>query len=453
MTRTGWYLVRTLSVLLLSGLSLLPIQAQEDPAAQEANQPGGLVRLFLDCNASGCYDLDFFRSEIRFVNWVRDRMDADVHLLITSQTTGAGGRSYDLLFLGQGRFEGMVDTLPYISGFDATEDERRRGLAGITKIGLMRYVGLTPAAAEITIAMGPPGPGPGPGRGGPGRGPASMAAAEDDPWDFWVFRTGLNLNSSGESTYRAIGLGGSFTASRTTEDWKVSLGLRTSYDESKFDYDDYEEVSIRRSHSFSGLVVKSLTDHWSTGLRGGASNSTYYNYRLNLTLAPVLEYNVFPYSESTRRMLTLQYALEGSYADYYEQSIYFEEEETLLAQSLAASLDLTQPWGSSNLFLEVGHYLHDIDLHHGEIGGSVNVRLARGFSVSFFGSLGTVKDRISVAAGDASVEDVLLRRRLFETEYEYMSYISFNYTFGSIFNNIVNPRIGGGGGGGIMIMH
>ena len=77
----------------------------------------------------------------------------------------------------------------------------------------------------------------------------------------------------------------------------------------------------------------------------------------------------------------------------------------------------------------------------------------RSYYVSFFGSLGTVKDRISVAAGDASVEDVLLRRRLFETDYEYMSYISFNYTFGSIFNNIVNPRIGGGGGGGIMIMH
>ena len=408
------------------------------------------MRLFLDCQASGCRDMDFFRTEVQFVNWVRDRMDSDVHLLITSQTTGAGGRSYELLFMGSGRFENMVDTIPYVSGFDATEDEVRRGLASVMKIGLMRYVGLTPAAGRISIGMGEPAAGPA--RGGPGQGPAAMATAEDDPWDFWVFRTSLNLNSSGESTYRSLGIGGSFTASRTTEDWKVSLGLRTSYNENKFEYDDYTELSIRRSHSFTGLVVKSLTDHWSAGLRGGIANSTYSNYRLNLTMAPVLEYNVFPYSESTRRMLTLQYSVEGSYADYYEESIYFKREEALLSESLAASLDLKQPWGSSSIFMEAGHYFHDIDLHHAEVGGSMNLRLARGFSVSVFGSLGRVKDRISVAGGDASVEDVLLRRRLFETDYEYFYYISFNYAFGSIFNNIVNPRIGGGGGGGMVIM-
>jgi len=274
-----------------------------------------------------------------------------------------------------------------------------------------------------------------------------MATPEDDPWNFWVFRTGLNLNGRGESTFRALGVGGSLTASRTTEAWRVSLGLRTSYNEDEFDYGDYTELSIRRSHSFTGLLVKSLTDHWSAGLRGGVSNSTFSNYRIRTTFAPVLEYNIYPYSESTRRMLTLQYSVEASFADYYEQSIYFKTEEGLLSQSLAGALDLKQPWGSSSIFLEAGHYFHDFDLHHAEIGGSINVRLARGFSVSLFGSLGRVKDRISVAAGDATVEDVLLRRRLFETDYEYYSYISFSYTFGSIFNNIVNPRIGGSGGG------
>ena len=451
MHRSRTALITTVAVLLLSVSPLFPAQAQEDPSAQGLAQSGGLVRLFLDCQAPGCRDLDFFRTEIQFVNWVRDRRDSDVHLLITSQTTGAGGRAYELLFMGSGRFESMVDTIPYVSGFDATEDEVRRGVAAVMKIGLMRYVGLTPAAGRISIGLGDP-PG-GPARGDPGQGPGAMATAEDDPWDFWVFRTSLSLNGNGESTYGGLGVGGSFTASRTTEEWKVSLGLRSSYDENKFEYDDYTELSIRRSHSFSGLVVKSLTDHWSAGLRGGVTNSTYSNYRLNLEMAPVLEYNVFPYSESTRRMLTLQYSVEGAYSDYYEESIYFKEEEALLSHSLAAALDLKQPWGSSSVFMEAGHYFHDIDLHHAEVGGSINVRLARGFSVSLFGSVGRVKDRISVAGGDASVEDVLLRRRLFETDYEYFTYISFNYSFGSIFNNIVNPRIGGGGGGGMVIMH
>lgn len=447
-----WYRLSPVKAVLTLLLLAFPIHAQDVPPSGQETQANELVRLFLDCQASGCYDLDFLRTEIQFVDWVRDRQDSDVHLLITAQSTGAGGRSYELLFMGQGRFEGMADTIPYVSGFDATADEIRRGLAGIMKIGLMRYVGLTSAATEIAIGIERAGPGPG--RGAPGARPApgSMATPQNDPWDFWVFKLGLSLNTSGESTYRALGLGGSVTASRTTEDWKVSLSLRTSYSENKFEYDDYTELSVRRTHSFSGLLVKSLTDHWSAGLRGGVSNSTYSNYRLNLTSGPVLEYNLFPYSESTRRMLTFQYSVGASYADYYERSIYFEDEETLLSESLAASLDLTQPWGSSNVFMEAGHYLHDIDLHHAQVGGSVNVRLARGFSVSLFGSLGRVQDRISVAAGDASVEDVLLRRRLFETDYEYYTYISFNYTFGSIFNNIVNPRIGGSSAGGIIIM-
>lgn len=443
-------LVKTVALILLSALSPFPAPAQEDPSAQETPQAGGLVRLFLDCPGyTGCNDLDFFRTEIQFVNWVRDRADSDVHLLITSQTTGAGGLSFELLFMGSGRFENMVDTLPYISGFDATADEIRRGLADVMKIGLMRYVGLTPAAGRISIGMERPGPGP---EGGPpGPGPGAMATAEDDPWNFWVFRVGLNLDGSGESTQKSLGVGGSFSATRTTEDWRVSLSLRTSYDQNEYEYEDYSELYIRRTHSFSGLVVRSLTDHWSWGIRGGLTNSTYYNYRLDLKVAPVLEYDFFPYSESTRRMLTLQYALEGGYSDYYESTIYFKNEETLLSESLMASLNLKQPWGSSNLFMEAAHYFHDVDLHHAEVGGSINVRLARGFSVSFFGSLGRVKDRISVAGGAASVEDVLLRRRLFETDYTYYSYISFSYSFGSIFNNIVNPRIGGSSGG-IIIM-
>ncbi len=66
--------------------------------------------------------------------------------------------------MGQGRFEGMVDTLTYISGYDATRDEVRNGMTAIVKIGLMRFVGLTSVADEIVIGMRGEGPGAGPGR-------------------------------------------------------------------------------------------------------------------------------------------------------------------------------------------------------------------------------------------------------------------------------------------------
>jgi hypothetical protein len=64
-----------------------------------------------------------------------------------------------------------------------------------------------------------------------------------------------------------------------------------------------------------------------------------------------------------------------------------------------------------------------------------------------------VKDLITVAqrAGE-SPEDILLRRRQLQTDYNYSTSISLSYMFGSVFNNIVNPRLGGGGIGIPMII-
>jgi hypothetical protein len=41
---------------------------------------------------------------------------------------------------------------------------------------------------------------------------------------------------------------------------------------------------------------------------------------------------------------------------------------------------------------------------------------------------------------------VLLRLRQIQSGYSYYVGFGFSYSFGSIFNSIVNPRYGGGGG-------
>jgi len=52
-----------------------------------------------------------------------------------------------------------------------------------------------------------------------------------------------------------------------------------------------------------------------------------------------------------------------------------------------------------------------------------------------------------LAKGEASLEEILLRRKELATEYEYSLSIGLSFTFGSIYSNVVNPRFGGGGGG------
>jgi hypothetical protein len=171
-------------------------------------------------------------------------------------------------------------------------------------------------------------------------------------------------------------------------------------------------------------------------------------------LAPVLEYSVFPYGEATRRSFTFQYAMEAVYQDYRDQTIYFKDEESFVTQSLSVSLSLNRPWGSAFTAMEGAHHIDDFDLHHVTLFGGVSVRLGRGLSLSLSGNASRVRDLVSVAAGaDDSIEEVLLRRRQFQTDYRYSTSISLSYSFGSVFNNIVNPRLGGGGMGMPIIMY
>lgn len=448
MTLVRWSLVKAVAVLFLL---VLPLNAQENPTSPEEAEGGDLVRLFLECRDFGCLNLDHLRNEIQFVNWVMDPKDADVYLLITSQATGAGGSASELVFEGRERFEGKGDTLTYFSPPNSTEFAVRAGLTQQIKIGIMRFVGYTPIAQEIEIGLRTRQEGP---SGRPGRQPT--VAPEDDPWDFWVFSVRGSGSSSGETTRKTSRLSGSFSANRVTEEWKTSLSFNSSYNETNVEYEeiDYHATTIRRDHRFTGSLVKALAEKWSLGLKGSARNSTYYNFDFSGSLAPVLEYSFFPYSDATRRSLTLQYSIEAVHNNYREETIYFKNSESFWGQSLSAGLNFTQQWGSAYTSVSASHHLEDIDLHNVTFFGGVNLRISRGLSLDLSGSYSRVQDRISVAAvAGATPEEILLQRRQLQTDYTYRTSIGLRYTFGSIFNNIVNPRLGGGFPGGIMIMY
>ena len=67
-------------------------------------------KVYLDC--MDC-DLEYIKTEITFVNYVRDRKEADIHILVTTQTTAGGGREYTLSFLVQNGFKAVDDTVKY----------------------------------------------------------------------------------------------------------------------------------------------------------------------------------------------------------------------------------------------------------------------------------------------------------------------------------------------------
>jgi hypothetical protein len=190
-------------------------------------------------------------------------------------------------------------------------------------------------------------------------------------------------------------------------------------------------------------VVGAVNDHLSIGGRTSALHSPFLNQALTVRVAPAFEFNVFPYRESTRRMLTFEYSVGGMASDYQETTVFGKSSERRLDHRLLASLRLTEPWGSALVAAEGANYLDDWRRHRVTVVGSVEWNLAKGLSLVTTVDLRRIGDQLFLSARDASTEEILLRQRQLTTSYTYSGSIGISYTFGSPLAQIVNRRFGG----------
>jgi hypothetical protein len=405
-----------------------PAFAQQQPA------PAARLRVFLDC---GPCDFDFLRTQVTYVDYVRERSVADLHVLVTTQRNSSGGDDYVIEFIGLGRFVGQTRTLRYQSSGTDTSDERRRGFARTFSLGLVPYLYGSETAERLTIEYDVPIE--------LQNLPPTAASAAGDPWNLWIFRTGLSVNLNGERANKGSGIRGNFSANRTTDLWKLSVSANGNYDQDTFTLSDGRELrSISKNWSARALGIRSLGgDHWAAAARTSIGASTFENRDFAARAAAGLEYSFFPYSESTRRALYAQYTIGINRLTYDELTIFDKLEETVYDQNFQSTLALRQPWGFARLSVEAASYLHDLSLHRMEIEGRLDIRLFRGFSLNVNGNASRVRDQIYLPKGAATDEEILLRLRRLQSGYRYGMSVGFNYQFGSIFNNVVNPRFEG----------
>ena len=406
---------------------------QARPAADIETLKKTAPRVYIDC---GSCDIDYIKTEVTFVNYVRDRKEAQVHVLITTQTTGSGGQEYLLSFLGQNEFQGLDDTVRYFANRTDTNDEVRRGRGGAIKIGLAAYAARTPIAARLAVDYDAP----------------PRTAAVVDRWKNWVFSLSGDGYFQGEQATSSSFWGLNLSANRITPDVKIRLGVSGSFNNNRYDYEDQTTKSTQENYSFNGLTVWSLGEHWAAGVSLDVSSSTYDNTLLSIRPAPALEFNVYPYSQSSRRQLRFLYKIGLQDVRYREETIYFKTRETLWNESLSATLDIKEKWGSISTSLTGFHYFNDITKYDVTLYGSINLNLFKGLSAFVAGAGSRVHDQLSLVKGDASLDEILLHRRQLATGYNYFLMCGLSFTFGSIYTNVVNPRFGSVNSGGVSVV-
>lgn len=415
-----------------AGLLLLSLLGPTGAASAQAPGAGAApLRLFLDCQFH-CQD-DFIRTEIPWVNYVRDRGDADVHLLATRQGAAAG-QSVTLRFIGVGAFLGQDHELQFTARSTDTEDQQREQFVEVLRLGLVRYVANTPVRDRLRLVYLPP-----------TDAGSGMAAPLHDPWNNWVFQVGGNGSFEGESQSSSSEFRGFLSAERITDAWKLDLYASGTTERSRFTLSNGSEISRTARGGFVNLLVgRSLGDRTSFGLQANFQNSSRNNIDLVMRTSAVMEFSLYPYRESTRRLITLAYGVGLYAANYDEETIFSRTHETRPRHYAVMSLDLIQPWGQAEFELEAQSYLDDFSQNRLGVSGELETRITRGLSFEVEARYSRVRDQLSLARGDASDDEILLELRQLATDFTFDVRFGMSYTFGSIFSSVVNPRFRSG---------
>lgn len=409
-----------LAVALALPTMFLRAQMQADTSAN--------LKVYVNCMY--CYR-DYIRTQITWANFVQDQFVSDVDLTITALSTGSGGSQYQLLFSGKKSLAGLRDTMQFVTNAINTDNEVREILVRKVKLGLVRYAACSAAgdclkidsslnkdSLDIGIGSNP----------------------EEDPWNAWVFRLGVNGNVGAQRVYQNGYFWGSFSASQVKETHKLTLGLNATYNEQRYNYSGFEERYILRSQSAYVNYVHSINEHWSAGGFASTQVSDFSNYDLYQNISAGIEYNIFPYQAAQTKMFTVAYKAGYTYYDFQEETIFNKTVDRIPAQSLNVSTSFTKDWGQLFAGAEAATFLNDFNKKHLSLYCNFDVRIFKGLSASASINYNIRRDQVNIRLNGASQDEVLLQQQELLTGYELNAYMGLSYRFGSIYNNVVNPR-------------
>ena len=416
---------------ILFSLAAIIIVAQLD--AQSL--PQDKLKLFVDCGQERC-DFDFIRQQISICDFVRDRRESDIHILIISQQAGTGGRKYDVQFIGQGAWAAQKDTLYFFTSMASTQFDIRQQLVQAIKAGVTMYLAKRGQLDKLNISFASD------------TSNQNNSTLNPDKWNSWVLRIGGRANFSGDKNYREKGLSANFSASRVTEQSKLEFFFYNSTSQNIYTFMENETKSILKTRNdyreAEQSYIKTISPKWSWAFETALRKSSYDNLKNAVSGEVGMEYNIFPYKSSSTKFLALRYMFEIEKRNYLEETVFNKTKETLLSNDLGIYASFMQPWGSISSNITWYNYIHDFSKNNLSIQGNIELNLFKGISINFFGHASLINDQLSLSRAGASSEEILLRLKALSTSFSYYTGMGINYRFGSKFNNCVNPRFTNG---------
>jgi len=381
------------------------------------------IKVFLSCNCDDSY----IKQNTLLFDYVRDRTLSDIEVFVFDISNASGGRNFTFEYKGKNDFQNKENKISTNITQNLTFNEAREVLLKTYKMGMVHFLQNTVFQNQVDVSFND-----------------QMDIPQEmsfDQWKNWVFEISGSFNFENEESINEEEYNVGFDIDRVTEMWRVRSYFRQRRAVKFYSGDEENYTSERNSTYFSGSLVKSISDHFSTGIFGSYQKDTFRNYESFFNFSPALEYNFIPYNEVLTREITLAYKLGYNFYEYLEETLYGFLHQKMFNQSLTLNLRFREKWGSIYSYMVASQFLDQPDQNRLTLNNNINLRIVRGLSLRISGSFQLIRDQINLPKGEASIEDLLLRQRQISTNYQNRISMGLSYTFGSIFNNIVNTRL------------
>ena len=119
-----------------------------------------------------------------------------------------------------------------------------------------------------------------------------------------------------------------------------------------------------------------------------------------------------------------------------------KHQRILLLIFLNLPMHNSQTWGSFSFSINGNQILDKDDLrkYNVRISSRADWNITKGLSLNYSAYINFDRAQIHLPLNGATYEEIILRQKELESNYFYYMYFGISYTFGSMKNNVVNPR-------------
>ena len=161
----------------------------------------------------------------------------------------AGSRAFEIKIDGNNEYKELSSTTLAVGFSNDTSSSLREKLLNKLKLALVPFLDKADYSLRVDVDSN-----------------FDKSIIDDEKWKNWVFELSGSYDSDREESRKTDRYDIEFEIDKLTPDWRIGIELERSESNRRYYSDDNVYTSNRKTTRIRGRVVRSISDHFSTGV-------------------------------------------------------------------------------------------------------------------------------------------------------------------------------------------